>query len=158
MPSIVPCLWFDTAAEEAATFYCGVFPNAKVTAVSRYPEGTPGDRGGQVLTVAFELDGKPFTALNGGPAFTFSEAISFQINAQDQAEVDRYWDALLAEGGSESRCGWLKDRFGVSWQVVPVRLAQLMSGPDRAAANRVAQAMMQMVKLDIAALEAAAAG
>lgn len=157
MPSIVPCLWFDTAAEEAANFYCEVFPNAKVTAVSRYPEGMPGDRAGQVLTVAFELDGKPFTALNGGPVFTFSEAISFQINAQDQAEVDRYWDALLADGGSESRCGWLKDRFGVSWQVVPVQLAQLMSGPDRAAANRVAQAMMQMVKLDIAALEAAAA-
>lgn len=157
MPSIVPCLWFDTAAEEAAHFYCEVFPNAKVTAVSRYPEGMPDDRAGQVLTVAFELDGAPFTALNGGPAFTFSEAISFQINVEDQAELDRYWDALLADGGAENRCGWLKDRFGVSWQVVPVQLGQLMSGPDRAAANRVAQAMMQMVKLDIAALEAAAA-
>jgi predicted 3-demethylubiquinone-9 3-methyltransferase (glyoxalase superfamily) len=110
------------------------------------------------MTVEFELDGKPFTGLNGGPHFTFSEAISFQIEVEDQAELDRYWNALLAGGGGESQCGWLKDRFGLSWQVVPVQLAKLMANPDRAAAGRVADAMMKMVKLDIAELEAAAAG
>lgn len=158
MPKITNCLWFDTEAEEAARFYCGIFPNSKITEVARYPEGLPGDRAGQVLTVAFELDGTPFTGLNGGPDFKFSEAISFQIDCQDQAEVDRYWDALLAGGGQESQCGWLKDRFGLSWQVVPTRLSELISGPDKERANRVAAAMMQMVKLDIAKLEAAAAG
>jgi len=158
MPSITPCLWFDREAEDAANFYCAIFPNSKVTDVSRYPENLPGDRAGQVLTVAFELDGKPFTGLNGGPNFTFSEAISFQIEVDTQAEVDRYWNALLADGGVESQCGWLKDRFGLSWQVVPVQLGRLMAGPDKAAAGRVAAAMMQMVKLDIAKLEAAAAG
>lgn len=158
MPTLTPCLWFDDQAEAAANFYCAIFPNSKITEVSRYPEGIPGDRAGQVLTVAFELDGKPFTGLNGGPEFTFSEAISFQVEVETQAELDRYWDALLADGGTESQCGWLKDRFGLSWQVAPKRLAELMGGPDRAAANRVAAAMMQMVKLDIARLEAAAAG
>lgn len=158
MPKITNCLWFDTEAEEAARFYCGIFPNSKITEVSRYPEGLPGDRSGQVLTVAFELDGTPFTGLNGGPDFKFSEAISFQIDCKDQVEVDRYWDALLAGGGQESQCGWLKDRFGLSWQVVPTRLTELISGPDKEKANRVAAAMMQMVKLDIAKLEAAAAG
>lgn len=158
MPTLTPCLWFDDQAEAAANFYCAIFPNSKITEVSRYPEGIPGDRAGQVLTVAFELDGKPFTGLNGGPEFTFSEAISFQVEVETQAELDRYWDALLADGGTESQCGWLKDRFGLSWQVAPKRLAELMGGPDRAAANRVAAAMMQMVKLDIAKLEAAAAG
>lgn len=158
MPKLTNCLWFDTEAEEAAQFYCGIFPNSKITEVSRYPEGLPGDRAGQVLTVAFELDGTPFTGLNGGPDFKFSEAISFQIDCKDQAEVDRYWDALLAGGGQESQCGWLKDRFGLSWQVVPTRLTELISGPDKEKAGRVAAAMMQMVKLDIAKLEAAAAG
>lgn len=158
MTSITPCLWFDREAEAAANFYCAIFPNSKVTAVSRYPENLPGDRAGEALTVAFELDGKPFTGLNGGPQFTFSEAISFQIEVETQAELDRYWNALLADGGSESQCGWLKDRFGLSWQVVPAQLGRLMSGPDREAANRVASAMMQMVKLDIAQLEAAARG
>jgi predicted 3-demethylubiquinone-9 3-methyltransferase (glyoxalase superfamily) len=158
MPKLTNCLWFDTEAEEAAQFYCGIFPNSKITEVSRYPEGLPGDRAGQVLTVAFELDGTPFTGLNGGPDFKFSEAISFQIDCKDQAEVDRYWDALLAGGGQESQCGWLKDRFGLSWQVVPTRLTELISGTDKEKAGRVAAAMMQMVKLDIAKLEAAAAG
>lgn len=116
MPGLAPCLWFDREAEAAADFYCAVFPNSKVTEVARYPEGFPGDRAGQVLTVAFELDGKPFTGLNGGPDFTFSEAISFQIDVETQAELDRYWNALLAGGGQESMCGWLKDRFGVSWR------------------------------------------
>ena len=158
MPKITNCLWFDTEAEEAANFYVSIFPNSKITDVARYPENLPGDRAGQVLTVAFELDGVRFTGLNGGPQFKFDEAISFQIEVQDQAELDRYWTALLAGGGSESQCGWLKDRFGLSWQVVPVQLPRLLSGPDKQAANRVAAAMMQMVKLDIARLEAAAAG
>lgn len=158
MPSITPCLWFDRQAEEAAKFYCAIFPNSKITKVSRYPENLPGDRAGEALTVAFELDGKPFTGLNGGPQFTFSEAISFQIEVDTQAELDSYWNALLADGGVESQCGWLKDRFGLSWQVVPTQLAKLMASPDRDAANRVAAAMMQMVKLDIAQLEAAAKG
>jgi predicted 3-demethylubiquinone-9 3-methyltransferase (glyoxalase superfamily) len=158
MPKLAPCLWFDTQAEDAAKFYCAIFPNSKITEIARYPEGFPGDRAGRVLTVAFELDGKPFTGLNGGPQFTFSEAISFQIDVQDQTELDRYWNALLADGGTESQCGWLKDRFGLSWQVVPQQLGKLMASPDREAAGRVADAMMQMVKLDIAKLEQAAAG
>jgi len=157
MPKITSCLWFDREAEEAARFYCGIFPNSKITGTSYYPEGVPGGRAGEVLAVSFELDGAPFTGLNGGPEFTFSEAISFEIPCRDQAEVDRYWDALLAGGGQESQCGWLKDRFGVSWQVVPTRLYELLNGEDRAVANRVAAAMMQMGKLDLAGLEAAAA-
>jgi predicted 3-demethylubiquinone-9 3-methyltransferase (glyoxalase superfamily) len=158
MPQITPCLWFDRDAEAAARLYCSVFPNSKLGEISRYPEGFPGDRAGEVMTVAFELDGKPFTGLNGGPDFKFSEAVSFQIEVDDQDTLDRYWNGLLAGGGVESQCGWLKDRFGLSWQVVPVHLSKLMSGPDRAAAGRVADAMMQMAKLDIARLEAAAAG
>ncbi|MFZ5718848.1 MAG: VOC family protein [Pseudomonadota bacterium] len=158
MPQITSCLWFDREAEDAARFYVSIFPNSKIGRVSRYPENLPGDRAGEVLTVEFELDGKAFTGLNGGPDFRFSEAISFQIEVSEQAELDRYWNALLADGGKESQCGWLKDRFGLSWQVVPVQLAQLMSDPDKAKAGRVAAAMMQMVKLDIAGLEAAAAG
>jgi len=156
MPKITNCLWFDSQAAEAAEFYVGIFPNSRIGKIARYPEGLPGDRAGQVLTVEFELDGTPFLGLNGGPVFTFDEAISFVIDCEDQAEVDRYWNALLAGGGSESQCGWLKDRFGVSWQVVPRRLTELMSGPSETA-NKVAAAMMQMVKLDVAKLEAAAA-
>jgi predicted 3-demethylubiquinone-9 3-methyltransferase (glyoxalase superfamily) len=157
MPKITSCLWFDTEAEEAANFYVSIFPNSKIGKIARYPEGLPGDRAGQVLTVEFELDGAPYSGLNGGPQFKFSEAVSFQIFVQDQAELDHYWDGLLAGGGQESRCGWLKDRFGVSWQVIPKQLGELMGGPDRAAAGRVAGAMMQMGKLDVAKLEAAAA-
>jgi predicted 3-demethylubiquinone-9 3-methyltransferase (glyoxalase superfamily) len=158
MSKIAPCLWFDSEAEEAAKFYVSIFPNSKIGKTARYPEGLPGDRAGQVLTVEFELDGVTFTGLNGGPQFKFDEAISFQIYVDDQAELDRYWNALLAHGGVESQCGWLKDRFGLSWQVAPTQLGKLMASPDREAANRVAAAMMQMVKLDIAKLEAAAAG
>ncbi|MDB5453757.1 MAG: hypothetical protein JWO33_2335 [Caulobacteraceae bacterium] len=158
MSKIAPCLWFDTEAEEAAKFYVSIFPNSKISKTARYPEGLPGDRAGQVLTVEFELDGVTFTGLNGGPQFKFDEAISFQIYVDDQAELDRYWNALLADGGVESQCGSLKDRFGLSWQVAPTQLGKLMASPDREAANRVAAAMMQMVKLDIAKLEAAAAG
>jgi predicted 3-demethylubiquinone-9 3-methyltransferase (glyoxalase superfamily) len=158
MSKIAPCLWFDSQAEEAANLYVSIFPNSKIGKIARYPEGLPGDRAGQVMTVEFELDGITFTGLNGGPHFKFSEAVSFQIYVDDQAELDRYWNALLADGGVESQCGWLKDRFGLSWQVVPTQLGKLMSSPDRDAAGRVAAAMMQMIKLDIAELEAAAAG
>ena len=156
MPKITNCLWFDGQAEDAAKAYVAIFPNSRIGQISRYPEGLPGDMVGKVLTVAFELDGAAFIGLNGGPQFPFTEAVSFQIDCQNQAEIDHYWNALLADGGKESQCGWLKDRFGLSWQVVPVRLGQLMSDPDREKAGRVAAAMMQMVKLDIAALEAAA--
>lgn len=158
MPKLTPCLWFDREAEAAAQFYCAIFPGSRIVEVSRYPENLPGDRAGEVLTIVFELDGKRFRGLNGGPQFAFSEAVSFEIEVETQAELDRYWAALLADGGVESQCGWLKDRFGLSWQVVPKRLAELLGGPDREAANRAAAAMMQMVKLDIAKLEAAAAG
>jgi predicted 3-demethylubiquinone-9 3-methyltransferase (glyoxalase superfamily) len=156
MPKIAPCLWFDRDAEAAARFYCEIFPNSKVCEIARYPEGLPGDRAGEVMTVAFELDGVPFLGLNGGPHFKFSEAVSFLIEVKDQAELDRYWTALLAGGGAESQCGWLKDRFGLSWQVTPVQLPHLMANPDREKAARVAAAMLTMKKLDIAALEAAA--
>ena len=155
MPRITPCLWFDTQGEQAAELYTSVFPNSKITAVTRYPAGTPGPEG-QVMTVEFELDGQPFTALNGGPQFSFSEAVSFQISCADQDEVDHYWTSLTADGGEEGPCGWLKDRFGLSWQVVPTRFNELASDTDPARAKRVFDAMMQMRKLDIAELERAA--
>lgn len=158
MPKITNCLWFDTQAEEAANFYCGIFPNSKINQVARYPDSMGDGRAGTVMTVDFELDGRPFLGLNGGPHFKFDEAISFIIDCRDQAEVDRYWDALLAGGGRESQCGWLTDRFGLSWQVTPRRLLELTTDPDREKANRVFAAMMQMVKIDIAKLEEAAAG
>ncbi|MET0271421.1 MAG: VOC family protein [Phenylobacterium sp.] len=158
MPKITPCLWFDRDAEAAAQLYVSVFPNSRIVEISRYPEGLPGDRAGEVLTVEFELDGTPFTGLNGGPEFPQTEAVSFRIDVDDQPTLDRYWDGLLAGGGVESQCGWLKDRFGVSWQVVPVQLVPLITGPDRAAAGRVSDALMQMGKIDIAKLEAAAKG
>jgi predicted 3-demethylubiquinone-9 3-methyltransferase (glyoxalase superfamily) len=157
MSKIHPFLWFDTQAEEAAKLYCSIFPNSKITAVARNTAAAPGPTGG-VLTVEFELDGTKVIALNGGPHFKFTEAFSFTIDCENQAEVDRYWDALLDGGGEPSQCGWLKDRFGLSWQVVPKVLPELLTDPDRAKANRVMAAMMQMRKLDIAALEAAAAG
>jgi predicted 3-demethylubiquinone-9 3-methyltransferase (glyoxalase superfamily) len=154
MPSITPNLWFDTEAEEAAKFYCSVFPNSKITAVSHYGDAGPREAG-MVLTVEFELDGQRFTGINGGPEFTFDEAVSFLIDCKDQAEVDFYWEKL-SEGGEESQCGWLKDRFGVSWQVVPSRMAELLTDPDSARANRAMQAMLGMKKIDLAAIEAAA--
>src|SRR3954468_11804839 len=153
---ITPMLWFDTQAEEAANFYVSIFKNSKLGKISRYSEAGPGPAG-SAMTVAFELDGQPFTALNGGPYFKFTEAVSFVISCADQAEVDHYWDRLL-EGGSPSQCGWLKDKFGLSWQVVPTRLSELASDPDSARVGRVMGAMMKMVKMDIAALEAAARG
>ena len=153
MRSTYPCLWFDTQAQEAAEFYTSLFPNSRIGTVATYPKGS-GEREGQVLTVAFELDGARYLALNGGPQFSFDEAVSITIDCEDQAEIDHYWEALTADGGEEGPCGWLKDRFGLSWQVTPRNWDEIASGdPDRAA--RVFAAMMQMKKLDIAALEAA---
>lgn len=157
MPSITPCLWFDTAAEEAAKFYTSVFSNSRILNTSHYGEGAP-KPAGTVLTVEFELDGKTFTALNGGPEFTFNEAVSFQISCEDQAEVDHYADNLTANGGEEGPCGWVKDRFGLSWQIVPKAMIELLSDPDPERAQRAMAAMMKMQRLDIAALRAAADG
>lgn len=156
MPRITPCLWFDTEAEEAARFYCSVFPNSEIREISRYTDAGPREKG-LVLTVAFSLDGQPYTALNGGPEFHFSEAVSLMVRCSDQAEVDRYWAALSA-GGEEGPCGWLKDRFGLSWQIVPARLEELTADPDEGRRDRAIRAMLQMKKLDIAAIEQAAAG
>lgn len=153
MTSIAPCLWFDSQAEEAAAFYCSVFPNSRIVSTIPYPEGAPGPAG-SVMLVTFELDGVEVQALNGGPHFTFSEAVSLVATVEDQAELDRVWAALLADGGEEAQCGWLKDRFGFSWQVVPRGLEEMAADPERYA--RAMQAMLQMVKIDIAALEAAA--
>jgi predicted 3-demethylubiquinone-9 3-methyltransferase (glyoxalase superfamily) len=156
---ITPCLWFDTQAEEAANLYCAVFPNSKITDISRFPaagQEVHGKPAGSVMTVAFTLDGQSFTALNGGPQFKFDEAVSFQISCETQDEVDYYWEALTKDGGREGPCGWLKDKFGLSWQVVPSALPRLMSGGDAAASARVMNAFMQMTKFDIAALERAA--
>ena len=157
MSKITPFLWYDKEAEEAANFYVSVFPNSKVSKVARYPEGGPGEPG-SAMTVSFELDGQPFTALNAGPHFKFTEAVSFVIDFKDQAEVDHYWEKLLEGGGQESQCGWLKDRYGLSWQVTPRRLIELTTNADPAVAQRVFAAMMKMVKIDIATLEAAARG
>lgn len=154
MQKISPFLWFDTQAEEAANFYVSIFKNAKITKIARCGEAGPGPQG-SVMTVGFELEGQSFTALNGGPLFKFNEAISFVVDCGTQEEVDHYWDKLLA-GGQAQQCGWLKDRYGLSWQIVPRILIELMSGPDPAAAQRVMQAMLGMVKLDIAGLKRAA--
>jgi predicted 3-demethylubiquinone-9 3-methyltransferase (glyoxalase superfamily) len=154
--NITPYLWFDTQAQEAAEFYCSVFPNSEVRNVSYYGEGGMREPG-MVLTVEFVLDGKEFAALNGGPEFTFDEAISFMIHCADQDEVDHYWKALT-DGGEEGPCGWLKDRFGVSWQVIPDELPRLITDPDPDRAKRAMDAMLQMHKIDIAAMRAAADG
>jgi len=151
-----PCLWFDTQGEDAARFYCSVFPNSRILNVTHYGPDTPRPEG-TVMTVDFELDGQKFVALNGGPEFTFSEAISFMIDCKDQDEVDRYWEAL-SEGGEEGPCGWVKDRFGLSWQVIPTRLAQLLKDPDKDKANRVMGAMLRMGKIEVAELDRAADG
>jgi predicted 3-demethylubiquinone-9 3-methyltransferase (glyoxalase superfamily) len=156
MPKITPFLWFDNQAEEAMDFYTSIFKNSKVGNVSRYGEGGPGPKG-SVMVASFELDGMPFTALNGGPHFKFTEAVSFYVNCDSQEEVDYYWDKL-SSGGSMSQCGWLKDKFGLSWQIIPSALPKLLSDPDRQKANRVMQAMLQMKKIDVAALQKAAAG
>ncbi|MDQ1726653.1 MAG: hypothetical protein QOK14_698 [Frankiaceae bacterium] len=157
MPTITPNLWFDTQAEEAAQFYVSVFPNSRVTAVSRYTEAGPREAG-LVLTVDFELDGQRFTGINGGPEFTFDEAVSFLIECETQEEIDAYWDKLLAGGGEESQCGWLKDRYGLSWQVVPKGMDALFADPDPKKAERAMAAMLGMIKIDMAALQAAADG
>ena len=154
MPRITPNLWFDTQGLEAAEFYCSVFPNSKVNDVMYYGEAGPGPAG-TVLTVEFELDGQPYTAINGGPAFTFTEAVSLLINCADQAEADYYWERLL-DGGEEGQCGWLKDRYGLSWQVVPVGMYPLLNDRDPQRAARAMQAMMGMKKIDLAAVQAAA--
>ncbi|MDP5228459.1 MULTISPECIES: VOC family protein [Arthrobacter] len=157
MSSITNCLWFDGQAEAAADFYVSVFPDSSISAVSRYGDGAPYPPG-TALTVEFQLNGTPYQGLNGGPQFTFNEAVSFSISCADQAEVDYYWDKLTADGGQEGQCGWLKDRFGVSWQVVPQALGSIMSGDDAAGVGRAMQAFMGMRKFDIAALEAAYRG
>ncbi|MEA2157322.1 MAG: hypothetical protein QOE11_3462 [Solirubrobacteraceae bacterium] len=153
---IVPNLWFDTEAEEAADFYVSVFENSRIVSVARYTEAGP-RTAGMVMTVEFELDGQRFVAINGGPQFTFDEAVSFQITCETQEEIDSYWERL-SEGGSEGPCGWCKDRFGLSWQVVPGGMDELFSDPDPARARRAMEAMLSMGKLDIAALRDAADG
>jgi predicted 3-demethylubiquinone-9 3-methyltransferase (glyoxalase superfamily) len=154
---ITPFLWFDTQAEEAARFYVSVFKNSRIGQIARYGDAGPGSKG-QVMTVTFELDGVHFTALNGGPHYKFTEAFSLQVDCADQAEIDDLWERLTAGGGEPGPCGWLKDRFGLSWQIVPDIMGQLIGGDDPAKSQRAMQAMMQMGKLDIAALEAARAG
>lgn len=156
VPPITPMLWFDSQAEQAANFYVSVFPESRVTSVSHYTDAGPLPAGA-VLTVQFELDGHEFVALNGGPAFHFDEAISFVIGCKDQEEVDYYWEKL-SEGGEEGQCGWLKDRFGLSWQVVPAGFAELMSDPDAGRRERAMRAIFGMKKLDLAAITAAAEG
>lgn len=154
---ITPNLWFDTEAEEAAEFYVSVFDNSRILNVMRYAEAGPRPAG-SVMTVEFELRGQRFVAINGGPEFRFDEAVSFEITCESQDEVDHYWERLTADGGEESMCGWLKDRFGLSWQVTPSGLAELFSDPDPARAERATRAMLGMRKLDLAALRAAADG
>jgi len=153
---ITPCLWFDTQGDEAATFYTSIFPNSKIVDISRYGDAGPRPAG-TVMTVLFELDGQRFLALNGGPQFTFSEAVSFQVDCATQEEVDRYWDSL-SEGGEEGPCGWLKDGFGLAWQLVPWALPRLLSDPDREKSQRVMAAMLGMKKIKIDELERAAEG
>jgi len=153
MQKINACLWFDNQAEEAAEYYVAVFDNAKITGISRFGEGAPGPAG-QAMVVEFDLEGQKFQALNGGPAFSFTEAVSFVIDCSSEDEVDRYWNAL-SDGGSEGQCGWLKDRYGVSWQIVPSALGRLLGGPDSAGSQRAMQAMLGMKKLDVAELQKA---
>ncbi len=154
---IFPMLWFDTQAEDAANFYCSIFENSRVTKVSRYGESGPGPKG-SVMVAEFEIDGQKFTGLNAGPQFKFNESISFVISCESQKEVDYYWEKLTADGGQESMCGWLKDKFGLSWQVTPTRLLELVQSDDPARSQRAMQAMMQMRKIDIAKIEEAAQG
>jgi predicted 3-demethylubiquinone-9 3-methyltransferase (glyoxalase superfamily) len=161
MPKISPCLWFNDQAEQAAKFYTGIFKNSKILEISRYTKAGNDVHGrpeASVMTVTFEIDGTRFTALNGGPAFTFTEAISFQIDCKDQQEVDYYWEKLIEGGGKPVQCGWLKDKYGLSWQVVPTALKEMLMDKDTAKASRVMEAMLKMVKLDIEALKKAGQG
>lgn len=153
MPKITPFLWFDDNAEEAMNFYTSIFKNAQVGRVSRYPEGAPGPAG-KVMSATFQLEGQEFMALNGGPQFKFTEAISFFVTCETQEEVDELW-AKLSAGGKESRCGWLKDRFGLSWQIIPSALGKMLGDKDREKAQRVVKAMLQMNKIDLAGLQRA---
>ena len=153
MQRITPFLWFDTQAEEAARYYTSIFKNSKILSISRYTEVGPRPAG-SVMTVEFELDGEKFVALNGGPQYTFTHAVSFVVNCETQAEVDHYW-SRLSEGGKEVQCGWLTDKYGLSWQIVPAVLMELLKSGDAEKRNRVMRAMLKMVKLDIAALERA---
>jgi predicted 3-demethylubiquinone-9 3-methyltransferase (glyoxalase superfamily) len=156
MQKITPCLWFDTEAEEAAKFYTSVFPSSRIGDVARYGSAGPRPEG-TVMTVSFELNGQTFTALNGGPDFTFNEAISFEVSCETQEEVDAFW-SKLSEGGEEGPCGWLKDRFGLSWQIIPTALPRLLGDPDPERSQRVMAAMLEMKKIEIEELELAAAG
>jgi predicted 3-demethylubiquinone-9 3-methyltransferase (glyoxalase superfamily) len=157
MQKITTFLWFDDNAEEAMNFYVSIFKNSKVLNVSRYPGGAPGIPG-KVITGTFQLEGQNFMALNGGPQFKFTEAVSLFVSCENQAEVDELWAKLTADGGKESQCGWLKDKFGLSWQIIPTALGRLLGDPDPARAQRAMQAMLKMKKLDVAQLEAAAKG
>ncbi len=156
MKPITPCLWFDGNAEEAATLYTGLFPDSRITKVLRAPADNPSMKKGGVLAVEFTLNGQPFSGLNGGPQFPFTEAVSFTVATDTQDETDHYWDTLIAEGGEAIECGWLKDRFGLRWQIYPARLQDLMAHGDSGVAERAMQAMLTMQKIDIAAIERAA--
>ena len=158
MSKISPCLWFDGEAEEAAKFYVSLLPDSRIDKIQKNPVDGPAGRAGTVLVVQFTLAGQEYMALNGGMRFEYTHAVSFKIDCKDQAEVDRLWDALSSNGGSVERCGWLRDRYGLSWQIVPSVLPELLGGPDRAGAQRAMQAMLQMVKLDIAELKKAYEG
>jgi predicted 3-demethylubiquinone-9 3-methyltransferase (glyoxalase superfamily) len=155
MQRITPFLWFDHEAEEAANFYVSVFKNSKVKEISHYTGEEPSGEKGSVLTVAFELDGQEFVALNGGPKFKFTEAVSFVVNCETQEEIDYYWEKLTADGGEEVQCGWLADKFGLSWQVVPAKIREWMTDRDPARSQRLMHAVMQMKKLDMAAMQRA---
>ena len=155
---VAPCLWFNGNAEDAARFYSQTFPDSGIDAINRSPADFPNGKAGDVLTVDFTVLGMPFMGLNGGPQFSFDEAISFQIYTDDQTETDRYWHAIVDAGGSEGDCGWCKDRFGLSWQIVPRVLLDALASSDRSAAKRAMDAMMQMKKIDIATIEAAIKG
>jgi predicted 3-demethylubiquinone-9 3-methyltransferase (glyoxalase superfamily) len=159
MQKIMPCIWYDKDAEEAANFYVTLLPDSRVTRVERTPIDTPGNKGGDVIIAEFELAGQRYVGLNGGPMFPQTEAVSFMILTDDQAETDRLWNAIVGNGGQESQCGWCKDKWGVNWQITPRRLLEVIyDNPDRAAGARAMQAMMGMRKIDIAAIEAAAKG
>jgi predicted 3-demethylubiquinone-9 3-methyltransferase (glyoxalase superfamily) len=158
MQKIVPCLWYDGDAEEAASFYVTLFPNSRVDRIVRSPADNPSMKKGGVLVVDFTLDGQKYTGLNGGPQFKFTEAVSFQVHCDDQAEVDRLWDAIEGNGGKPSACGWISDRWGLSWQITPRELLEMIASDDRAAAERAMQAMMDMVKLDLPTLRRAFEG
>ena len=158
MTHLVTCLWYDGTAEEAATFYAATFPDSSVDSVQRAPGDYPAGKEGAVLTVEFTVIGAKFFGLNGGPGHAFTDAVSFQVLTEDQAETDRYWAAITADGGAEVQCGWCRDRWGLSWQITPRQLMEGMQDPDPAARKRVFEAMMTMVKIDVAAIEAARAG